>query len=398
MWLTASASAGASRSVGRWSCEARAIIYSSGIAEASAIASAAGFACLRRSGRCIPSAIQASISAKSSLDEHLRIDLLQHLAVGVDEADVAAARDPEVGVARLARSVHRAAEHGDLEVLGVGAQPLLDLLRELLHADVVSAAARAGNQDRAALAQAERLQDLEGDADLLDRVGGERDADRVADPVGEQCAQTDCALDRARARRPRLGHTEVQRIRHTSGQHPVGADHRRHVARLDRDLEVAVVEHLEQPHLLERGLDERLGLILLGKQLEVPGQGAGVGADPHRDARLLRRLNDLGHLVVAADVPGVDADGGDAGLDRLEREARVEVDVGDHGQRREPHDQRQRLGVLELRHRHAHDLAAGARELGDLRRRRGDVVRLRQRHRLDSDRRTTADRDIAYPD
>src|SRR5207248_2143015 len=38
-------------------------------------------------------------------------------------------------------------------------------------------------------------------------------------------------------------------------------------------------------------------------------------------------------LVGAADVAGVDAHSGDAALDRLQREARVEVDVCDHRQR-----------------------------------------------------------------
>ena len=171
--------------------EARAIIvaragYSSGIAEASAIASAAGFAIFRRFGRGMPSAIQRSISAKSSAIRISDSTFLQHPAVRVDEADVAAAGDPEVGVTRLPRSVHGAAEHGDLEVLRIVAQPLLDLFGELLDADVVAAAARARDQHRAALAQAERLEDLPGDFDLLDRVGGEADADRVADPVGEQ--------------------------------------------------------------------------------------------------------------------------------------------------------------------------------------------------------------------
>ena len=158
-----------------------------------------------------------------------------------------------------------------------------------LHADVVAAAARARDHHRPALAQAERLQDLEGGLDLLDRVGGQRDAHRVADPVDEQRAHPDGALDRARERRPRLGHAEVERVRHLRGEHPVGADHRRHVARLDRDLEVVEVEPLEQPHLLERRLDERLGLVALGELGQVLRQRAGVGADPHRDAGLLRR-------------------------------------------------------------------------------------------------------------
>ena len=182
------------------------------------------------------------------------------------------------------------------------------------------------------------------------------------------------------------------------GEHPVGADHRRHVARLHRDLEVVVVELLEQAHLLERGLDERLRLVLLGERLEMLRQRARVGADPHRDPRLLRGLDDHRDLVRAADVAGVDPDGGDAALDRLQRERGVEVDVRDHRNRRETDDPRQRLGVLRLRDGDAHDLAACRRERGDLRRRRLDIVRLRQRHRLDDDGRAAADRHAADRD
>ena len=83
-------------------------------------------------------------------------------------------------------------------------------------------------------------------------------------------------------------------------------------------------------------------------------------------------------LVGAADVAGVDPDGGDALLDRLQRQAGVEVDVGDHRDRREADDPAERLGVLGLRDGDADDLAAGGGERGDLRGRGGDVVRLRQ--------------------
>jgi len=85
--------------------------------------------------------------------------------------DVAAAGDAEVRVARLARPVDGTAQHGDLEVLWIRVQPLLDLLGERLHADVVAAAARAGDHHGAALPQAERLQDLERRLDLFHRVG-----------------------------------------------------------------------------------------------------------------------------------------------------------------------------------------------------------------------------------
>src|SRR5581483_5654748 len=80
------------------------------------------------------------------VDEDLGLDLPQHLPVRVDESGLAAAGDPEVRVSRLAGAVDRTAEDGDLEVLGVRAQPFLDLLREGLDADVVAAAGRARNQ------------------------------------------------------------------------------------------------------------------------------------------------------------------------------------------------------------------------------------------------------------
>ena len=109
-------------------------------------------------------------------------------------------------------------------------------------------------------------------------------------------------------------------------------------------------------------------------------------------------LHDLLDLVRPADVARVDPDRCDARLDRLERERRVEVDVRDHGNRREADDERERRGVLVLRDGDAHDLAARGRERGDLRRRRGDVVRLRQRHRLHDDGRAAADEHVADAD
>src|SRR4051794_16805009 len=154
LWLTASASAGASRSVGRYSCEARAIEPRAIIVGVRGYLLERDRGCLghRERGRLrvLPAlrALHARLDpgvdlAEELVDEDLRLDLPQHLAVRVDEADVAAAGDAEVGVARLAGPVDGAAEDGDLEVLRVRTESLLDLLGECLHADVVAAAARA---------------------------------------------------------------------------------------------------------------------------------------------------------------------------------------------------------------------------------------------------------------
>src|SRR6266540_1051440 len=430
-WLAASASAGGSRRVGKKSREARTITvvradYSSGITAASLAMPLRGRAVHPR-GRSIFSSdrlqwnqrglgqgrglrhlqtLRAVHALRDPLvdlveqlvDEDVGRHLLQHSPVRVDEAGVAPPCDAEVRIARLAGTVHRATEHRDLEVLRIRMEPFFHLLRERLHADVVPPARRARNHDRAPLTEAERLEDLPGDADFLHGIGRQRDAHRVADPVHEQRAHADGALDRARVGRSRFGDAQVQRIRHLCGQHPVRPDHGRNVARLDGDLDVAEVEALEQADLLDRGLDEGLCLVLLRELGEMLRERAGVRTDSHRDARGLRGANDLRDLVRAADVARIDAHRGHPLLDRLQGQARVEVDVGDDGDRRQADELRQCLGVLRLRNGDAHDLATCGCESGDLRSRRLDVVRLREGHRLDDDGRAAPDLDPADAD
>jgi len=71
------------------------------------------------------------------------------------------------------------------------------------------------------------------------------------------------------------------------------------------------------------------------------------------------------------------------------------MDVGDDRDRREAHDRAKSLRVLVLGDGHARQLAPGRREGGDLGRSGLDIVRLRQRHRLDDDRGAAANRHVA---
>ena len=138
-------------------------------------------------------------------------------------------------------------EHRDLDRVLVGFQAPLDLDDDAVHVELQPPAGRAGDQVGAALAQLQRLEDLPGDLDLLLGVEGrQRDADRVADPVGEQRAEPDGGLQRARPLRAGLGHAEVQRVGDPLGEHPVGGDRVRHRGRLHRDLEVREVQALHQ--------------------------------------------------------------------------------------------------------------------------------------------------------
>ena len=91
---------------------------------------------------------------------------------------------------------------------------------------------------------------------------------------------------------------------------------------------------LHQLDELDGGGDERLDRVLALERVQVLGQRAGVHADAHRRAGRLGALGDLGDLVGAADVAGVQPDAVRAGVDRLERERVVEVDVGDDRDRR----------------------------------------------------------------
>src|SRR5438552_10180148 len=179
LWFAASASAGSSRSVGRNSCEARAITRCPGrllqrteAALALPIKRPRGSSArplthnpwnhsvrtrlLQRNERSLghregrrlrhlqPFRALHAVGdplvdlEEELVDEDVGRDLLQHAAVCIHEADVAAAGDAEVGVARLPRSVHGAAHHRDLERLRVLLQAVLDDAREALDADVVA--------------------------------------------------------------------------------------------------------------------------------------------------------------------------------------------------------------------------------------------------------------------
>src|SRR5215218_5202986 len=140
----ASASPGASRRVGRKSCEARATTRGQRLVEWDQ----RGFGHRQRGRLCHLEArgpLHAAGDPRVDLveelvDQDVRRDLLEHSAVRIDEADVAAAGDAEVGVTCLPRTVDGAAHDGYLERLRVGAQTLLDHARQVLNAHVVPAA------------------------------------------------------------------------------------------------------------------------------------------------------------------------------------------------------------------------------------------------------------------
>ena len=120
----------------------------------------------------------------------------------------------------------------------------LDLGDDPLQVDVEPAAGRAGDDLGLVHPAVAGAEDVEARGDLGDRVAQERDADRVADPPQHDRADPRGALERAVLPRAGLGDPDVRRIVALRGEQGVALDGRRHVARLERDDDLAVAERL----------------------------------------------------------------------------------------------------------------------------------------------------------
>src|SRR5687767_13131261 len=189
----------------------------------------------------------------------------------------------------------------------------------------------------------------------------------------------------------------MERIRDRLREAPVGGDHRRDVERLHAHDDVVEVERLEDRDLAQREVDHALSLVA---QLPGPAvaDGAVVHADADRRLLVLRALHHLADAVLVVQVARVQAELVDAGVQRHECQAVVEVDVRDDRQDRPANELLQRLPGALVRDGHARDLAAGFLELLDLADRRVEVVGERRAHRLHRDGRAVADGRAAHPD
>ena len=296
-------------------------------------------------------------------------------------------------------SVDHAAHHRHLD----GQVQLLERLLGLLgHGDDVDlgpAARRAGDEVEAlALPEAERLEQLAAGPGLLDRVGGQREADGVADALGQQGADAGGALDQPGRRRAGLGHAEVQRVVEGLRGQPVGRDHQRHRGGLDGDLHVGEVDLLEEGQLVAGRLHQRLGRGAAVLLVEVGVQRPGVDPDADGHAAVARLGGHLLDLGLLAQVARVEAQALHAGLERGQRHLVVEVDVGHDRHRRARDDVGQALGRRLLVAGAAHDVGAGRGQRVDLGQRAVDVRRLGRRHRLHGDRRAVTDGHAAQRD
>ncbi len=160
---------------------------------------------------------------------------------------------------------------------------------------------------------------------------------------------------------------------------------------LHRHLEVVEVEALHQLNRLNSGRHQRLDGILVLQVTQMLRQRTAVNANAQRSPCLLGKGDHLGHLLGPTDVARIQTHTVRPGFDRLQSKRMVEVNVGDHGNRRVEHDLLQRLDILLAWHRHPHDVGPGVGHFADLLHRGREVRRLGLGHRLHGHGRPAAD-------
>ena len=194
-------------------------------------------------------------------DDLVLAELADDLAAADEHRFAFAARNADVRLARLARTVDHAAHQGNRDRLIQDARRgcrLLKGVRKRDQVDFCSAAGGAGNDVQPLFRiKAEGKQDVVRGGDFLHWVFGERNAHRVADAAEQGAADTDRALDQPHSAAARLGHADVQRIIGLFGKDGVCRRHGGDVRGLDREHNVVKIKAFEQRGVVERALGER---------------------------------------------------------------------------------------------------------------------------------------------
>lgn len=173
------------------------------------------------------------------------------------------------------------------------------------------------------------LRVLVPDLDLLLRLGGQADADRVTDTGPQQAANADGALDRPADQAARFGDAQMQRTVHRLCQPVIGSHGQKHIAGFHRDLEFVEIVILQQLDVIERAFDQGFGAGLAVFFQQVLFQAARVYSDADRAAIGLGRAYHLCHPLGRSDIARIDPQAGCALIRRFQRALVVKVDIRD---------------------------------------------------------------------
>ncbi len=172
------------------------------------------------------------------------------LALDIDDAFAVAGKDGDVGALGFSWAVddatHHSHFHGDDDVF---VEFVVDLLDEVEEVDLDSATGWAGDEFGAdAFTLAEGVEEFEPVLDFVDGIVGIRQADGVADAVGEQGSECDDGADGAGFLWAGVGDAQMQRVGEAFTDFGVGVNDELGVHRFCTDVDVikiAVVEDVE---------------------------------------------------------------------------------------------------------------------------------------------------------
>src|SRR5690606_7822152 len=170
-------------------------------------------------------------------------------------------------------------------------------LEGLDDAEALQRAGGPGDDLDATGPEAQRLQYLVAYLHLLDRIGRERDADRVDDPQPDKVAKSDAGFYRAGHDAPGPGDAEMDGRVGGLRQLLIGRRGEEDVGGLAGNLELVNVVVLQELDVIEPAFHHRVraGFAVLVEQ--VLFKAAGIDADPDRTAVILRGPHDLAHPI-----------------------------------------------------------------------------------------------------
>ena len=235
-------------------------------------------------------------------------------------------------------------------------------------------------------------QDLLRGVDLFHRISGQRYPDGVPNPLVQDNAESDRALDRPAAQRPCLRDTDVQRVIRPLRQQLMRLHTRHHIRGFDADHNLIISAPLDHPNLVKSTLDQSLRRHAAVFFHQIPLQGTGIDTDADWYLMFLRTSHHGVQLLLAADIARIDPDFVRPILHCRDRHAIVKMNVGHQRNMNALFDLSDRFCRRLIRHRAPDDLAASLLQPENLRYRRFHVFRGRIRHRLNENPVSAANR------
>ena len=201
-----------------------------------------------------------------------------------------AAGNADVSLTGLAGAVDDTAHNSHFDGLFAALESALHLICDFGAGVLGAAAGGAGDDLGASHGEAHGAQDVVACFHFLLGLGGQRDADGIADALQQHPADAHAALEQTHLVSTGLGHAHMQGVIGHGAQLAVGLHHAGHVGVLDGDDDVVEIELLQQADMVQGAFHHGLGHRCAVLCQDVLFQAAAVHTDADGDVLLLAGL------------------------------------------------------------------------------------------------------------